>query len=407
VLGLTTACVNQGGLGTPRTGASTTTTDIDTDDQPTVALPPSNPVVSSDPANPTQEGSTIFSLPKDLVKKHILSCLSIENIIRLSGTCTHFHNIFKEPDYLRELSEAFNVEIHRFNDQDSVWVNQNKIFFKPFPRSLYPLVRGLSNILPSDESGKNSFVNMKKLEFNDSSWKGIKEQLGDPPIAFITEALKKNIPTTIEEFKVSILCRYVNVKNQEIHSIVNWLKTLKNLKKLDLSSTTLQKNVGQDLAEILKNNPKLQKLSLANTGIESQALDCLVEALKTNPSLQSLDLSNNNMKNKEAKFLAKLLTYSSLQELDLGMNYIGMNYISEAAKDLAEGLKINKTLKKLYLSMNALGLGGAKCIAEALKNNKTLLELDLKGNRIGDEGAGHIAEALKLNTGLKYIIKSQ
>lgn len=54
-----------------------------------------------------------------------------------------------------------------------------------------PLVREVKNILPSDESGKNSFVNMQKLEFKDSSWKGIKEQLGNPPIDFITEALKK------------------------------------------------------------------------------------------------------------------------------------------------------------------------------------------------------------------------
>ena len=68
--------------------------------------------------------------------------------------------------------------------------------------------------------------------------------------------------------------------------------------------------------------------------------------------------------------------------------------ISDAcAKALAEALKVNTTLQKLYLYGDGLGLHrnnisdeGAKALAEALKVNTALQRLDLNSNNISDEG---------------------
>ena len=77
------------------------------------------------------------------------------------------------------------------------------------------------------------------------------------------------------------------------------------------------------------------------------------------------------------------------------------------AKAIAEALKTNKTLERLYLSVNLIGDEGVKALAKALETNKTLTELTLGAkegkNRITNEGLLAIAEALKSNQTLKWI----
>ncbi|CAF4881845.1 unnamed protein product, partial [Rotaria socialis] len=52
-----------------------------------------------------------------------------------------------------------------------------------------------------------------------------------------------------------------------------------------------------------------------------------------------------------------------------------------------------------YLSVdnNQIGDSGAQYLAEGLKVNKSLKELYLHNNQIGDNGAQNLAEALKIN----------
>ena len=63
----------------------------------------------------------------------------------------------------------------------------------------------------------------------------------------------------------------------------------------------------------------------------------------------------------------------------LCLNYIQIG--GEEAQALAEALKINATLKKLYLYRNQIGNEGAQVIAEALKFNTGLKKLYLYGNQ--------------------------
>ena len=53
--------------------------------------------------------------------------------------------------------------------------------------------------------------------------------------------------------------------------------------------------------------------------------------------------------------------------------------------DLAEALKVNKTLTGLNFNANKIGVEGVNALSEALKVNKTLSYLDIGSNEIGDE----------------------
>lgn len=82
-----------------------------------------------------------------------------------------------------------------------------------------------------------------------------------------------------------------------------------------------------------------------------------------------------------------------LKEVSIGMDYIGDN----GAKALADVLKVNHLITRLYLSDNQIGKEGAKALAEALKVNKKITDFELNFNAIGNEGGKAFAEALKIN----------
>ena len=70
---------------------------------------------------------------------------------------------------------------------------------------------------------------------------------------------------------------------------------------------------------------------------------------------------------------------------------------------LAETLKTNTPLQKVYLQDNNIGVEGTVALAETLKTNTSLQEVYLQNNNIGEEGTVALAEALKTNTSLQIV----
>ena len=126
----------------------------------------------------------------------------------------------------------------------------------------------------------------------------------------------------------------------------------------------------------------------------------LSKALEINRTLTKLSMVNCNLKINEAngQALATMLkTNRSLQVLNLARNpEIG----DQGAMYLAEGLKLNCTLKKLNISDCGISSEGVNNIAHALTINKTLQNLDVEGNEITDAGVVCLAKALKANVSL-------
>ena len=145
---------------------------------------------------------------------------------------------------------------------------------------------------------------------------------------------------------------------------------------------------------------KLVELDLNSNNIDADGAKQIADVLKVNHSLRILDLSHNKIDADGVKQIADALKVNhSLETLILWDNNLSV----EGAKAIADALKVNHGLKILSLVYNDLGDDGAKQIADALKNNHSLEFLSLNVNNIGDDGAKDIADTLQVNVSLKTL----
>ena len=113
-------------------------------------------------------------------------------------------------------------------------------------------------------------------------------------------------------------------------------------------------------------------------------------------SASGIYLTSKGLTAHDATVVAEILkSNTSVTKVNLyGNKEIG----DEGAKALAEALKVNTTVKELFLQLCGIGDDGAAAFAEALRSNTSLTELHLGGCNIGDDGAAALAEALRSNT---------
>ena len=117
-----------------------------------------------------------------------------------------------------------------------------------------------------------------------------------------------------------------------------------------------------------------------------------IEIIK-NPSFQNIIISSISYED----FLQKMddnNLLSSSNDLEELIELWGIQRFSNA-------LKVNNTVKELYLSHDNFGDEEIKYLSEALKVNNSLTKLNLSYNNIGDEGIKYLSEALKFNKTLK------
>ena len=106
-----------------------------------------------------------------------------------------------------------------------------------------------------------------------------------------------------------------------------------------------------------------------------------------------------------AKAIAEALKVTaSLTSLSLSQNPLG----DEGVEVLAQGIKANKTLKTLDLSMPhmysfQIGPRGATAIADALSASASVTSLSLARNNLGDDGAEALSIGLKENKSIKML----
>ena len=147
-------------------------------------------------------------------------------------------------------------------------------------------------------------------------------------------------------------------------------------------------------SECLKEDDTLQELNMSNNRITNEGAKMIGEAIKVNKTLQKLDISNNSISDDGAAAISDGLKCNiSLQELNMSDNQIA----NEGAKMIGEAIKVNKTLQKLDISGKSISDDGAAAISDGLKCNISLQELYMSSN---NEAAKLIAEAIKVNTTL-------
>ena len=158
------------------------------------------------------------------------------------------------------------------------------------------------------------------------------------------------------------------------------------------------------LSECLKEDHSVQQVDLSNYSgrpnkITNEGAIKIAEAIKVNKTVQKLWISFNNISDDGAAAISDALkSNNSLQILNISYNKV----TSEGAKVIAEAIKVNKTLLELHISGN-ISDDGAAAISDALKSNNSLQILDMSYNKITSEGAKLIAEAIKVNKTLQKL----
>ena len=111
--------------------------------------------------------------------------------------------------------------------------------------------------------------------------------------------------------------------------------------------------------------------------------------------INTLDLSFNFLTSRSATAISNVIQEGTLVALNISCNCLDESSIAE----ISQALKINATLKKLFLSFNNIGVNGAKSLAVALCHNHTLEHLVISNNKIMDDGAVAISDCFKISCG--------
>ena len=157
------------------------------------------------------------------------------------------------------------------------------------------------------------------------------------------------------------------------------------------------------ICEALLKNLVVDNMHLSDCKLDETFLQ---QMLSENSTLQFLELRwINNITygavNTLAKGLCKTSTLNvlSLREVDLGEH----DEPSSEFTGMVKMFQTNVTLKLLYLESNPLGSAGVTWIAEALGSNQGLEKLALMNTECDDEGAVALAKMLRMNKTLKRL----
>ncbi|XP_036394257.1 leucine-rich repeat-containing protein 45 [Megalops cyprinoides] len=206
----------------------------------------------------------------------------------------------------------------------------------------------------------------------------------------------------MEEFRQAYLrlCKDAGLEPQE--SVLAQLQEARGAAgstRLDLAGHSLSADTCAILGRVLHKDTLFNEVVLSDCMLSEEGAKLLLSGLCSNTTVKVLDLKGNNMRGTGAEALGKLLARNkTLRRLTLEWNALGM--WDEAFSIFCEGLGSNSCLIQLDLRNNQINHQGAAELALALKRNDTLQELDLRWNSIGLLGGRSILEALQQNRNL-------
>ncbi|XP_030255940.1 leucine-rich repeat-containing protein 45 [Sparus aurata] len=202
----------------------------------------------------------------------------------------------------------------------------------------------------------------------------------------------------MEDFRRTYLrlCKDGGVEPQE--SVVAQLQENRAAQgsRLDLSGQSLSADTCSVLAKVLQKDTIFTEVSLSDCMLSEEGATVLLAGLFGNATVKVLDLKGNNLRSKGAEVLGRLLARNkTLRRLVLEWNALGV--WEEAFSLFCEGLASNSVLTHLDLRNNQIHHHGASELGLALKHNNTLEALDLRWNNIGLLGGRSLLEALQKN----------
>jgi len=179
-------------------------------------------------------------------------------------------------------------------------------------------------------------------------------------------------------------------------ALINHLEANRQSTTLSLAYASISDDGVAETAKFVRDNPFVKYLDLRGNNIQAKGAIALANGIKLNRSLRSLNLKWNSIGRDPSGVSAlcdALKSNLTIGHVDLRNNR--MNNIG--AKHVGEMLKANTTISHLDLSWNDLGVDGGLALLDGLKRNQTLIDCQLSGSKVGEETLHEVAFLLRRN----------
>ena len=196
-----------------------------------------------------------------------------------------------------------------------------------------------------------------------------------------------------------------NLSSESVTNVMTGLSHNNSLRKLSISESHFSLRNTQHLSSLLREHSKcaLTSLRLRDCHISSEGAVELATALCKNTTLRELNLSGNAIGEpvEGVTAIATMLAENkSLTWLELEDCHIS----GQGAGELAAALCKNSTLQDLDLNFNPIGVEGVSKMSEMVQQNTSLTRLRiLCDNSVGEEGTRKLLNSIKYNQTLKEL----
>ena len=220
-----------------------------------------------------------------------------------------------------------------------------------------------------------------------------------------------------------------NALQSSVKIVLRSLRSLSKLKVLNLNKISIKNTMSEDipkcLGEVIKSNVFLEELYLSDCNFRSSSVkileamkgisrlrklnlnsnymtgivaEVLAEAIVHNASLEELLLSNNNFNISAVVILQAVARLTNLKKLNLNNNAMS----GVVAEQLVDIIRCNTSLQELFLSNNDLN-SSTNLILQALKGYSKLKSLDLRCNNISDDVVEDLVKFIQHNNTLVHL----
>jgi hypothetical protein len=179
-------------------------------------------------------------------------------------------------------------------------------------------------------------------------------------------------------------------------ALINHLESNRQSATLSLAYASISDVGVEETAKFVRDNPFVKYLDLRGNNIQAKGAIALANGIKLNRSLRSVNLKWNSIGRDPSGVGA--LCDSLKSNLTIGHVDLRNNRINNiGAKHVAEMLKANTTITHIDLSWNDLGVDGGVALLDGLKRNQTLIDCQLSGSKVGEETLHEVAFLLRRN----------
>lgn len=179
-------------------------------------------------------------------------------------------------------------------------------------------------------------------------------------------------------------------------ALINHLESNRQSSTLSLAYASISDDGVAETAKFVRDNAFVKYLDLRGNNIQAKGAIALANGVKLNRSLRSLNLKWNAIGRDPTGVSAlcdALKSNLTIGHVDLRNNRIN----NIGAKHIAEMLKANTTITHIDLSWNDLGVDGGMALLDGLKRNQTLIDCQLSGSKVGEEALHEVAFILRRN----------